>query len=259
MPELPDLEVFSHNLDHQLNGKELKEISVKNIKKLNVPVKEIQQALEKQKLKKVYRLGKELYFEFENKAVLSMHLMLNGELQLLKNKKELPKYTIVDLLFKDGTSLTLTDFRGMAKATLDPGADEAPDALAKEVDPHFFKQVLNSKKAAIKNVLTDQHVIRGIGNAYADEILWEAGISPFSASDKIPDAKLKDLSKAVRHVLENAIKQIKKVHPEIISGEVRDFLKIHSPKKTNSPSGVPIKMKKVGARKTYYTDEQELF
>lgn len=259
MPELPDLEVFSRNLDQQLSGKELKEITVKNTKKLNVPVKELHDKLEKQKLKKVYRSGKELYFEFENKAVLSMHLMLNGELQLVKNKKEIPKYTIADLLFKDGTSLTLTDFRGMAKATLDPVADDAPDALAQEVDPHFFKKILAAKKAAIKNVLTDQHVIRGIGNAYADEILWEAGISPFSAADKIPDNKLKDLSKAVRHVLENAIRQISKVHPEIISGEIRDFLKIHSPKKTTSPAGVPIKMKKVGARKTYYTDEQELF
>jgi len=259
MPELPDLEVFSHNLDQQLSGRMLKEISVKNVKKLNVPAQELHQKLEKQKLVKVYRLGKELYFEFENKTILGLHLMLNGELHLLKNKKELPKYTIVDLLFKDGTSLTLTDFRGLAKATLDPPVDEAPDALAKEVDQQFFKKVLSGKKAAVKNVLMDQHVIRGIGNAYADEILWEAGISPFSASDKIPDTKIKDLSKAVHHVLENAIRQIRKSNPDIISGEVRDFLKIHSPKKTNSPAGVPIQMKKTGARKTYYTDEQELF
>lgn len=259
MPELPDLEVFSHNLDRQLSGKLLKEVAVKNAKKLNVPGQELHQALEKQKLKKVYRLGKELYFEFENKAVLSLHLMLNGELHLLKNKKEYPKYAIVGLLFKDGTSLTLTDFRGLAKATLNPPPDDTPDALANEVDQHFFKKVLSAKKAAVKNVLMDQHVIRGIGNAYADEILWEAGISPFSASDKIPEAKLKDLSTAVRHVLQNAIREITKSHPEIISGEVRDFLKIHSPKKTSSPAGVAIQMKKVGARKTYYTDEQEIY
>jgi len=258
MPELPDLEIFSRNLDQRLSGKELKEITVKNSKKINVPAQELKSVLEKQKLKKVYREGKELYFKFENN-ILSFHLMLNGELELLKNKKELPKYAIIDLLFKDGTSLTLSDFRGLAKATLDPAEDPAPDALAKEIDQHFFKRILSEKKAAVKNVLMDQQVIRGIGNAYADEILWEAGISPFSAAHKIPDAKLKDLSKAVKHVLENAVKQITKVHPEIISGEIRDFLKIHSPKKINSPAGVPIQIRKVGARKTYFTDEQELY
>lgn len=74
-----------------------------------------------------------------------------------------------------------------------------------------------------------------------------------------PDEKLKDLSKAVRHVLENAVKQISKTHPDIISGEVRDFLKIHTTKKTRGPSGVPILIVKAGARKTYYTEEQEVF
>ncbi|MGY0041548.1 hypothetical protein [Pedobacter sp. NJ-S-72] len=107
--------------------------------------------------------------------------------------------------------------------------------------------------------MLDQHIIRGIGNAYADEILWEAGISPFSSANKIPEEKLKDLAKAVRHVLKNAIEQISKTHPAIISGEVRDFLKIHSSKKTHSPSGVPIIIVKTGARKTYYTEEQEIY
>lgn len=258
MPELPDLEVFSHNLHRQLKGVQLKEVTVKNSKKLNVSAEELNGALEKQKIKKVYRAGKELYFEFENQAILSLHLMLNGELLLYKDK-ELPKYCIVALHFKNGTTLALTDFRGLAKATLNPAADETPDALAKEVDKDFFEKLLAAKRGAVKSILLDQHVIRGIGNAYADEILWEAGISPFSAANKIPVSKLKALSKAVRHVLENAVKQISGTHPDVISGEVRDFLKIHNPEKTHSPSGVAIQVKKTGGRKTYYTDEQELF
>lgn len=258
MPELPDLEIFSHNLDRQLGGRQLKEIIVKNSKRLNVPVIELQETLEKQKLKKVYRAGKELYFQFANDHILSLHLMLKGELLLLKDQ-EAPKYTIIQLVFKDKLSLVLTDFRGMAKATLDPAADETPDALEKGLDMHFFEKILAEKKAAIKNVLLDQHVIRGIGNAYADEILWEAGISPFSAANKIPLARLKNLAKAVKHVLENAVKHIAKAEPDLISGELRDFLKIHNSKKTHSPSGVPIQIKKSGARKTYYTEEQEIF
>jgi formamidopyrimidine-DNA glycosylase len=258
MPELPDLEIFSRNLKQHLKGKKLTEIIVKNSKKLNVSVKELNHSLGNQKLINVSRYGKELYFEFENKAVLSFHMMLKGELHLLK-KEESPKHIILEMHFKDGTRFCLTDFQGMAKAALNPAEDHTPDALAKEVDKNFFKSIFASKKAAVKNVLTDQHIIKGIGNAYADEILWEAGISPFSPANKIPGEKLKDLAKAVRHVLKNAIEQISKTHPDIISGEVRDFLKIHSSKKTHSPSGVPIIIVKTGARKTYYTEEQELY
>jgi formamidopyrimidine-DNA glycosylase len=258
MPELPDLEVFSRNLSKQLKGKQVKEILVNNSKKVNVSAEELQHAVNGRKIERIYRTGKELYFEFEHNTILSMHMMLNGELHLSK-EEETPKYAIIQLLFKGGTSLTLTDFRGLAHATLNPEADDTPDALSKEVDVQFLEKILANKKAAIKNILLDQHVIRGIGNAYADEILWEAGISPFSSANKIPVSKLKSLSKALRHVLENAVKQINSSSPGLISGEVRDFLRIHHPKKTHSPSGVPIQVKKTGARKTYFTDEQETY
>lgn len=75
----------------------------------------------------------------------------------------------------------------------------------------------------IKNLLLDQKVIRGIGNAYADEILWHARISPLSVCNKIPDEKIKAIAKSIKTVLHKAIKHICKSHPQIISGEVRDF------------------------------------
>lgn len=258
MPELPDLEVFSRNLNSKLKGKQVKEVIVRNSKKLQVPAEELQKAIEGQKIEKIFRNGKELYFEFANKTVLSMHLMLNGELHLSRDQ-EIPKYAIIQLLLKGGLGLTLTDFRGLAQVSLNPETYHTPDALSREVDVQFLEKLLAGKKAAIKNILLDQHVIRGIGNAYADEILWEAGISPFAAANKIPVAKMKSLLKAIRHVLENAVKQISNSSPGIITGEMRDFLRIHHPGKTHSPSGVPILIKKTGGRKTYYTDEQETY
>jgi len=256
MPELPDLQVFSYNLDKRLKGKTIAGIALGNSKKLNVSKHKLQEAIEQQKLEKVYRKGKELYFQFANGNLLALHLMLNGELHLSDADTSF-KYTIIQLLFTDGTILTLTDFRGLAKATLNPAEGDIPDAT--EVNYEVLKELTSTKKAAIKNLLLDQQYIGGIGNAYADEILWEAGISPFSIAKMIPDHKLKDLAKSIKAVLANAEKQILKTHPDIISGEVRDFLKIHSPKKTHSPSGIPIKIQKTGARKTYYTEEQELF
>ena len=75
----------------------------------------------------------------------------------------------------------------------------------------------------------------------------------------IPVDKIKDLASAIKKVLEDAEKQIRKNKPDIISGEVRDFLKIHNSYKTESPSGKKIEQKTIGGRKTYYTSEQELY
>lgn len=257
MPELPDLQVFSHNLNKLLAGKKVKKVTVVNDKKLKTPASTLKKSLEKQELTKIYRVGKELHLAFKNGNVLGLHLMLKGRLHLFEGTNE-HKYPIIEILFDDDTGLALTDFQGQATPTLNPEERDAPDALSKEVNYSFLKEKLQSK-AVIKNVLLDQHVIRGIGNAYADEILWHAGISPFSISNKIPGNKIKALAKAIKDVLNNAEKQIKKSNPDIISGEVRDFLDIHNSKKKQSPTGGDILHKVVGSRKTYYTEEQELY
>jgi formamidopyrimidine-DNA glycosylase len=257
MPELPDLQVFSRNLDRELKGKKLEAITVRNKKKLKVPEKELKKSLEGQPLQKVYREGKELYFEFKNGSVLGLHMMLRGKLHFFDGKNS-EKYPIVEMNFKD-KGLVLTDFQGQATATLNPETKKSPDALSEEVDFDFLKKQLSGKKAVIKSVLLDQNVIRGIGNAYADEILWDAKISPFSISNKIPDAKLKVLAKSIKSVLQDAEKQILKSNPNIIGGEIRDFLKIHNSKKKESPTGATINFSMVSSRKTYYTDEQKLF
>lgn len=258
MPELPDLQVFSRNLNKLLKGKTVKEVTVPNSKKLNVPVKSLQKSLEQQKLKKIARVGKELHFEFSNGDVLGLHLMLRGQLHTFEKKND-HKHTVIALLFDDDTGLAMTDGFGQATPSLNPEERDAVDALSPDMNAAFLKEQLSSTKASVKNVLLDQQIIRGIGNAYADEILWEAGISPFSAANKIPAPKVKALAKAIKDVLQKAEKQILKSHPDIISGEVRDFMAIHNPKQTHSPTGAAIEHKVVGGRKTYYTEEQELF
>ena len=254
MPELPDLQIFSRNLQQKLAGLKVKEITAPVTRKINVSVDALKKALLGQTLTTVKREGKTLHFIFDNDHVLQLHLMLNGELVL---GEEPVKHTIIAISFSDGITLSLTDFRSMANATLDPEPSDAPDAL--EVDTKFFEDLLSTKRTAIKNILLDQKLVRGIGNAYADEILWHARISPFSRADQIPKANIKDLSKAVSTVLKDAEKQLLKSNPDIISGEVRDFLKIHGAKIKESPTGAPVLMKKTGSRKTYYTEEQALF
>lgn len=257
MPELPDLQAFSHNLNKKLAGKTVKQITVVNAKKLNVSDKELQEKLTGQKLDKVYREGKELYLKFSKGDILGLHLMLHGKLFLFKDKND-NKYPIIELHFNDDTGLVLTDFQGIATPTLNPADKDAPDALSKDAGVEYLTARLQKTKTNIKTVLLDQKIIRGIGNAYADEILWHAGISPFSASNKIPGDKIKQLAKSIRAVLTDAEKQIIKANPDIINGEIRDFMLIHNSKKKQSPTGAEIQIKD-GSRKTYYTEEQELY
>lgn len=257
MPELPDLQVFSANLNRQLAGKKLKQINVLKRAKVNVSKARLKKALEGQRLRAVYREGKELRMVFQNKNVLGIHLMLRGKLQWL-DVQQAPSYALLELLFEGDKQLVLTDYQYNARITLNPEPAQAPDALAREVNAAFWKKRLQTR-ASIKSRLMDQDVVRGIGNAYADEILWEAGISPFSVSRAIPDTKIKALARAVKQVLKKAERQIRKAAPGIIGGEVRDFLHIHNPSKKHSPRGAVIKRKATGSRKTYYTAEQELF
>lgn len=258
MPELPDLNVFAKNLDKKLSGRKVEKIEVENKSKLKVPVSEVKKEIEGSTLKKVYREGKELHFEFSNGTVLGMHLMLHGNLYLLLEKND-KKNTIVILHFDNDELLVLTDFQGAANITLNPVVKESPDALSDAVNYSFLKERLSKKKTTIKAFLLDQNMIRGIGNAYADEILYEAGIHPESKCNQIPDDKIKALAKSIKSVLKEAEKQIVKMNPDIISGEERSFLKIHNSKKKESPSGAKIHSKMVNSRITYYTNEQELY
>ena len=115
------------------------------------------------------------------------------------------------------------------------------------------------RKTMVKNILLDQNVIRGIGNGYSDEVLWETRISPYSIAEAIPDAKIKELVTTIKKVLKTETERIYKKYPGLVNGEIKEFLKIHSREKTHSPTGALIKIDTKGARKTYYTDEQVLY
>lgn len=255
MPELPDLQAFSHNLQKLLAGKQVEKVRVQS-KKAHSAEKAMQDTLHGQKVSKVYRSGKELRIAFSKGDVLGLHLMLRGRLHFSKETLH-EKGTVLELHFKDGSSLAMTDFMGAALPTLNPEEPDVPDAL--ELTLAYLKSKLEGARSSIKNILLDQHVIRGIGNAYADEILWDAGISPFSLGGKIPADKIKDLLHSIKTVLTQSEKTILKTHPDIIAGEVRDFFKIHNAKQTTSPGGSGIVIQTNGGRKTYYTAEQVLY
>ena len=256
MAELPDLEVFAQIISRRFKGKTLEELEVQVAKKLNVTASELKAKLEGKKLSKVSRYGKTLHFHFGDE-VLQVHLMLRGELEALHNGSELPKYVILAFHFIRGEGFAVVDILKAATATLNPIPAKAPDALEMEVG--YFQETLSKSKKLIKEVLMDQKKMRGIGNSYADEILWDAKISPFSRSSAIPKPQVKKLYSSLSSVLKQAIGFIADANGDDLKGELRDGMKVHGASIEKSPTGAVIKSQKIGGRTSYYTNEQKMF
>lgn len=261
MPELPDLHVFSMNLKKRILDKPVVSAAVHNGIRVSVPSDKFIKGVINSKIVDIVRIGKELYFHLSNGNVFSVHLMLNGQFRLssvdeidgIRNK-------IISIDFEDKSALSVSDYQGLCRITFNPRISNVPDALSEEFNYAYFADtVRRNPRMNVKAFLIDQNLLRGIGNAYADEILWKAGISPECVVGKIPGEALKGLFSAIADVLTDAIDKILKIAPDIVSGEERSFLKVHNPKKSATDEGDAIIVKQVASKKTYYTKKQKLF
>ena len=256
MPEIPDLNIFSRNLAKRLVGKTLTGISILIPRRLKLPESAFKEALEGQVLTAINRKGKQLYFSFSEQHVLGLQLMLYGSMHWYEGKNE-NKFTVAEFLFSDGTGLAITDWQKAVILTLDPGISNVPDAM--ELPDGYLHKALKGIVKPIKTVLQEGKIVQGIGNAYVDEILYSAKLSPFSIADKIPEDKVKILAKAIPKVLTDAEAHILKNFPDTITEKERDFLKVHLPKHKLTPAGETILHAEIASRRTYYTASQELF
>lgn len=257
MPELPDLEAYRRNLERLVLHREITAATIYRTKRVSAPQEEVDRLVSR-RITSLKRNGKELLLELDNGRILAVHLMLQGRIDLVADEEEV-RYKTFSLRFPD-SSLVVSDPRGWAKVTLDPKTPAAPDALAAAFSFDYFRKKLQEAKTkSIKVILTDQEIVRGIGNAYSDEILWEAKIAPESTADHLPEEAVRTLYDAIRRVLLRSVEEILAIDPEVINGEIRDFMRVHHRERKTSPGGFPIRTKKIAARKSYFTDEQVLY
>ena len=260
MPELPDLQVFSQNLKKRILDKNINSVTVQNPRSIDRP-EMFREKLTGTRINDIVRDGKELRFLLANENSFSVHLMLSGKFFIASHEEsEKIRSVIAAISFDDGQVFTVADYQRLCRVTLNPKPSKAPDALAQAFTCEYFATTLKRNQwKNIKAVLIDQNVVRGIGNAYVDEILWKAGISPESAAGKIPEEKVKELYEAIPLVLNEAVQSILKISPDIISGEERGFLQVHNPRKKYTDSGDKIIVKTIASKTTYFTDTQKLF
>lgn len=261
MPELPDLQVFSKNLKKRIADRKIISADVFNVSRLNVNGDTVRAKLLDTRIADIVRKGKELYFQLENHEIFSVHLMLSGKFHICTpgEVSGIP-YKILSIGFEGEEALVISDFQSLCKVTFNPAVTNTPDALGETFTYAYLQNAVRKNQSKnIKAFLIDQSIVKGIGNAYADEILWKANISPKSTTGKIPEDRLAVLYTAISDVLKDAIANIERISPDIICGEERSFLRVHNSRKKYTDEGDRILIQKIAAKTTYYTERQQLF
>jgi formamidopyrimidine-DNA glycosylase len=207
MPELPDITVYCEALERRIVGRMLERIRLTDVFVLRTAVPPID-ALEQRRVTAVRRIGKRIALGFEGGVWLIMHLMIAGRLQWSEAGGKLVTRNALATLFFENGALVLTEAGTKRRASLHVVADEAAlrahdpggiDVLASTTDQ--FATALTRENHTLKRVLTDPHVFSGIGNAYSDEILHAAKLSPLALSQKLNGEEIARLHTATKDVL----------------------------------------------------------
>ena len=260
MPELPDLEVIKDVLARRLVGQRIAEVVV--LRPLVVRVLDLEATPESflvgRTVIEVSRRGKFLRLSLDDGGWIAVNAMLAGRLRYTPaaQRTRVPDY--VRVRFADGATLSYHDVKGMGKVYLTrnldavPGyRDAVPDALDPDLTLEVFLQRLRPLRGEIKGILTRGEAVGGIGNAYADEILFAAGIYPFRKRSSLSPEEQARLYQAMREVLARAIDVLRERVGERIDVEVRDFLAVHNKAGQPCPRcGRPISEVKVANRAT---------
>jgi len=213
MPELPEVEILARHLRPLLCGKTIRGVDVRREKVLRLTsLKKFRQTLLGAKFADLSRRGKYLLFTLHakrsgKKIPLLGHLGMTGRMFLAPKNLPLPKHAAV--IFDLGAmNFIYEDFRYFGRMTLDVSPLE--NLGLEPLEQHFSAKVLAANlqrsRQPIKVKLLDQTVVAGVGNIYASEALFRAGISPKLAANKLTLAQTKKLWRAIRDVLNEAIK-----------------------------------------------------
>jgi formamidopyrimidine-DNA glycosylase len=213
MPELPEVETIVQSLSAKLKGLEISSVKIIYPPVLRNEELSLIHDLKGRKVAGVRRRGKMLLIDFERNLNLLIHLKMTGQLLFYPREEPLDKHTHFILYFKDeNNELRFRDVRKFGFIScirnLDIScADELKNLGPEPLEINFspFKKLFQGRKARLKSLLLNQNFIAGIGNIYADEILFQAKLHPFTPASHLNDDDLRRLLKAMRDVLRKAI------------------------------------------------------
>jgi formamidopyrimidine-DNA glycosylase len=213
MPELPDVQIFKQYFDATSLQRKIAAVIQCDADLLaGVSKTELQHRLSGKSFSATSRHGKYLFARFGEKDFLVLHFGMTGFLRAYKHEDKAPGHIGLLLRFTDGYHLAYDCRRrlGHISFTDNPvhfikGRKLGPDALALCADPAGFAKRLQGHSGSIKALLMNQKVLAGIGNIYADEILFRAGLHPKKKTSDLDEEERRTLAVKTRHVLETAI------------------------------------------------------
>lgn len=214
MPELPEVETTCRGIQAHIEGKTVKEVIVRQAQ-LRWPVStELSTILPGQRIKNVSRRGKYLLLESGAGYVL-IHLGMSGSLRIAKKKEEAKKHDHVDIVLKNGFILRYRDprrFGCMLWAGREPFKHVlleklGPEPLTDDFNATYLFALSRKRSSAIKTFIMDSHVVVGVGNIYANEALFAAGIRPRRQAGKVSKSAYIKLVAAIKAILASAIEQ----------------------------------------------------
>jgi formamidopyrimidine-DNA glycosylase len=213
MPELPDVELFRRLAECHSVGQVVAKVEVLDTGSLQgATPATLQRRLKDRTLRSARRHGKVLLLETDDSAALAFHFGTNGSLQYVTHGGPEPRFARVCLDFAKGDRLAYLNPRRIGNAHFAPNAsafikDErlGPDVLEPSFDLAAFTAALAGRRQVIKAVLMDQSRMAGIGNIYADEILFQARLHPATPTNLLDKATISRLFDAMKSVLQTAV------------------------------------------------------
>jgi len=214
MPELPDVERFKGYLDANALHQKVAAVEVRDADILErVSARRLRSQLRGRPFESTSRYGKFLFVHRPSPPLLVLHFGMTGYLDYAREDREPPEHARVVLHFAEGHRLAYVCQRKLGLVTL---ADDrqafiekrglGPDALDEGLTFRAFADRLSGRRGAVKSALMNQAILAGVGNVYADEVLFQAGIAPGRRVDQLDDKELRNLHRTMRRVLKTSIR-----------------------------------------------------
>jgi len=219
MPELPEVETIRRGLQKKIKNKQIKNIVI-NVDKIvkKPPLAEFIAKIKKKKIKEIDRRGKYIIIHLDSENKLIIHLGMTGLLiypydNKITAKEVNPKHNHLIFTFTDNTQLVFNDVRRFGKIYLVSNINEIETLSKLGVEPledyfteEFFIEILNKKKnSKIKSFLLKQEFIAGLGNIYANEVLYQSNIHPLRLISSLDKEEVKNLYRQIKLVLSEAV------------------------------------------------------
>ena len=215
MPELPEVETSRRGIEPHILNKTIKDVVIRQ-HKLRWPIpKSLPDKIKHQKLVQVDRRGKYLLLNFDNNDTVIIHLGMSGSLRICTPSTTIGKHDHIDFIFSNKKVLRLNDPRKFGcvlwtNKTIDEHkllSKLGPEPLGDEFNAEYLYTQSRKRNCSIKTFIMNSHVVVGVGNIYASESLFMAGINPIRKAGSLSRPRCDKLVIAIKKILDAAIKQ----------------------------------------------------